>query len=421
MVLRDVFSNSNIHSIANKIVTNMNNKITNIEHVAEDEYYEASPSQKRMLVLNNLDKNCLDYNMPMVFKIKKGILDIVRLEDSINKIIRRHESLRTYFSYVDGVPVQLISNNKINIEVSHIKNDSLDNTICKLIKPFDLSKDLLFRVHYIYLNSKESYLFIDMHHVISDGISVNILFTELQQIYDGKISEEIIYQYKDYSNWYNKYKKTNDYLNKKNYWLDKFKTPPKNIVTELSYTEKDFNTNTTNNIVLSTILEKAIKEDINVFLKKNEITLYMYMLSVFNALIYRLTNCEDIPIGTPVSGRTLSEFENTIGLFVNTIVIRNKVNGELSFIELINEIKENVILGIESQEYAIDDLVNDLKLQRKVGENPLFDIMYLVEKVEINRLLIDGVEVVPYTFRDENLKFNINYSVIEYNDYIQLE
>lgn len=421
MSIADIFTNSYIPVMAQKIANYIHKETIIINRVEEDEYYEASPAQKRMLILNSLNNSRLDYNIPVVFKIKNGKLNVSYLEECINQILIRHEALRTFFGYVDGVPVQFISDNRLTIQKTYSQKEKLQNTINELIRPFDLMKDLLIRVHLIYLDSNEEYLFIDMHHIISDGVSIELLFNELQCVCSGEKLEKDIYQYKDYSDWYLKYIETEEYCKKKSYWLDIFKELPPNISFEnndiIQSTERDYEKSSTEFI----ILDEDIKNAINRFLQKNEITLYMYMLSVFNTLLYRLTQIEDIAIGTPVSGRTQSEFENTIGLFVNTIVLRSKLEGNQSFIDLLLQTKETVISGIENQEYGIDDLVSDLKLERNLESNQLFNTMYLVERVDKEKVVIGDVELEPHTYKDDNLKFDMNYTVIEYDDSIKLE
>lgn len=421
--LSDIFVGSTITSLAETIGNHLGNQMKTVTRVEKAKFYEASPAQKRMLVLNSLHGGSLEYNIPMVFKIMEGTINIELLEKSINQLVLRHEGLRTYFGYEDGMPVQYISEERINIPIIYDSSEDFNFFIHSLIEPFHMQKGPLFRVYIIHRNTREMFLFMDIHHIISDGVSIDIMMRELNQLYlNNDFNNDLtttIYQYKDYSNWYYEFMKTNCYDNQKSYWLNKFQTLPPIISFESEEIIED-------SLEIGSIVEYIqfdgdMADKINQYLNDHNITLYMYMLAAFNTLLYRLTRLEDIAIGTPVSGRTQSEFEQTIGLFVNTLVLRHNPKGNKSFLDFLNEVKENVITSIENQEYGIDDLVKDLKLERVMEGNPLFNIMFLVDRIQTREIRLGDVLLTPYEYQDDYLKFDMNVNVLEYMNYIKVE
>ncbi|WP_243129661.1 condensation domain-containing protein, partial [Clostridium sp. HBUAS56017] len=302
---------------------------TEIEKVEEREYYPLSSAQKRMYILHEANENELNYNVPNSM-ILIGELDKERLNETFKKLIIRHKSLRTSFEILDGEVVQKICEDfEFNIENYEVKDESeVEAIVSSFVRPFNLSEAPLIRVGLIKVEDTKHILMIDMHHIICDGVSMGIIIDEIGRIYQGEDLEELPIQYVDYAVWQNKNKEE---INKKqkNYWLERFlgEIPVLNFPTDyVRPAVQSFEGET-----LSFSLDKNIKQKLNKIAEENNATLYMVLLSIYNVLLHKYTGQEDIIIGSPVAGRTHGDLEKVVGMFVNTLAMRNKPTGEKTF------------------------------------------------------------------------------------------
>lgn len=409
----DIFLESRIQELAKKIQQSEKNEKVPVKKAEKAISYEASPAQKRMYVMYCLDPHSLDYNMPMLFKVVSGVLDKERLEGCIHTIVDRHEIFRTNFQNVNGILMQFIDDEKeIFIEEKNIELDVI-KAAEELIKPFDLDNGPLLRICKLY-SEKSEYLFIDMHHIISDGVSVQLLMNEIHNYWTDMSLEAVEYQYKDFSKWHNEYRKHEQYEEDKKYWLNQFASLPQEMILTERANEKEI-------VHKGEIcISQEQKHELDELIKKEQITPYMFYLAVLYSYLYHVTSLDNIAIGTPVSGRTRSEFESTIGLFVNTIVLNINIKKDMTFHSLIKEVKQLVINGMEHQEFGFDDLVDELKISRNAGKNPLFNMIYSYEKIKQDVINIGDVHLVPITLAEEKIKFHADVMVREYEKSVVL-
>ncbi|MBA4538757.1 amino acid adenylation domain-containing protein, partial [Bacillus aquiflavi] len=197
-------------------------KIYSIEKVEESKYYPLSSAQKRIYMLQSFNKYQTSYNMPKAMIIE-GPLDEKRIEAAFQKLLLRHEALRTSFKVSNGNPVQQINHDtSIEMNVVNLKDEKLSDLVSNFIRPFDLLNDQLIRLKLVKLK-KNKYLFlIDIHHIISDGYSINLMVNEFVQLYEGKELPELRFQYKDYAAWQNNLLKSERIEKQEQYWLNQF-------------------------------------------------------------------------------------------------------------------------------------------------------------------------------------------------------
>jgi amino acid adenylation domain-containing protein len=372
--IKNVFENPTIKELSQFIV-NARKDLENAEKIlkVEDrEYYPTSSAQKRIYFASSADGNdSILYNISGGLILEK-MPNIEKLNESFKKLINNNESLRTHFEIKDGELIQKIEKEvKFEIDVEIAKNSNIEEITKEFIRPFDLSKAPLMRVKLVSLNKGKAFLLIDMHHIISDGVSMSILTKEVSDIYNGKNVANKEIDYKDFSIWENNRK---DKLKKQEkYWVEQFKDsiPVLELPTEFSRPAiQSFEGNS-----ITKKLNKEVVKNINNICQKLNVTPYMLLISVYYIILSEYSATNDIIIGTPVACRKEEELLNIIGMFVNTLPLRNKIDQNETFYDFLNKVKENCLQAFENEEYQLDSLINKLNIQRNASRNSLFEIL----------------------------------------------
>ncbi|WP_434293864.1 condensation domain-containing protein, partial [Clostridium botulinum] len=412
--LKELFKSPTIKDLSKYIESAEENLYSKIEKVEEKEYYETSSAQKRMYMLQQFDKDSTAYNMPVVFKLE-GNVDKNKIEETFRKLTQRHETLRIYFQIYNEKIIQKIQNYKF--ELVKKENENIEDAINGFVRPFDLGKAPLFRAELLEDN-KKIYLLIDMHHIISDGVSMNILIKEFKDIYNGKNLEPLKFQYKDFAAWQNNFLKSDLMKKQEEYWLSRFsdEIPVLNIPTDYERPAiKSFDGDS-----ISFKVNEEITEKLRELAKETGSTIHMILLSAFNILLSKYSGQEDIIVGVPIAGRSNADLENIMGMFVNTLALRNKLEGDKKYIDFLNEVKENSLRAYENQSYQFETLIEKLNLKLDASRNPLFDVMLnSIDLFDKNEKFLDGLLIKSYNIKeisskvDFDLAFKENLKVIE--------
>lgn len=415
--LKEIFKNPYINRMSQYINKAKKSIYESIEPVVKKESYRLSSAQKRMYMLNQLSKETINYNVPTVMKIE-GIIKKERIEKVFKALIKRHEVLRTGFEMIDDEPIQRIYE-EVNFGIEYIesKEAEIDKKIQEFIRPFDLSKAPLLRLALVKLTENEHILLLDMHHIVTDAVSVGILVEEFMKLYKGDSLPKIKLQYKDYAVWQRKIQNETRIKKQEKYWLNKFKDdiPVLNIQT-------DYQRPIVQNFKgdeISFKIGKELTDKLKNMAKVNEATLYMVLLSAYNVLLYRYTGQEDIIVGSPIAGRSHDDTKNIIGMFVNTLAMRNNPMGNKTFEELLAAVKENALKAYENQDYQFEELVEKLNIRRNMGRNPIFDTMFMLQNVDIKEIEIEGLKITPWKYRTNTLKFDISLRASEIKEGIK--
>lgn len=420
LTFADIFKNSIIKSISSYIDLNINHVDSNmIKPIKKSDYYLTSSAQKRIYYSSSLaGKNSILYNLPGGIILDK-IPDIEKLEKCFNELIKRHESLRTYFDLVDGNVIQKIIDNidfKLNVSSANYKD--LDTCFKNFVKPFNLNNAPLFRAELVKFENDKCLLLFDMHHIISDGSSLKILINELCSLYDDETLENIHLTYKDFATWENDNLKNNYFDESKNYWISQFKDeiPLLNMPTNYPKpAEKSFK----GSKVYKTI-DSELTKKINEFAINNKVTPYMILLSAYYILLSKYTMQDDIVIGSPVVGRDNFEFSNIIGMFVNTLPLRMKIEANYSFDEFLKNVKDMCLNSFEHQTYPLDELVNNLDIARDTSRNPLFDVLFTYQNDGLSQLNLKDIKSQYYILDTKISKFDLSLEIIPNNDILNI-
>ncbi|MCR3759888.1 hypothetical protein KYB31_13010 [Clostridium felsineum] len=377
----------------------------------EREYYPLSSAQKRMYMLQELDKDSVAYNIPGVLCID-GLIEKNRLESALNELVIRHESFRTYFGIIQDEPVQYICKN-VNFSIKYYETDELeaDKIINKFIRPFNLSKAPLLRALLIKLNDKKYLLAFDMHHIISDGVSIGIFVNDLINIYKGEKVSKLEIQYKDFAIWQNDILKSESVKKQEKYWMNVFKKEIPELQLPFDYERTEFQSFDGDSIKIK--IDKELRQKLYSFLKKNNSTLFMVLISNLYIILSKCTGEEDIVIGTPIAGRLHEDLEKIIGMFVNTLALRNFPMGEKSFIQFFNEVKNNSLEAFQNETYQFDELVSKLNLNNDHNKNALFNVMFAMQNMRTPEIKVDDMILTPYNFQDKTSRVDFELEVSE--------
>ncbi|MCP4150678.1 MAG: amino acid adenylation domain-containing protein, partial [bacterium] len=413
--LAEIFKTPSVRGIANTIKGLTEDKYTFIETAEKKEYYILSSAQKRLYILQQMDLQGTAYNMPRFIALNSLIGDennTARLEETFRKLIRRHESLRTSFHMINENPVQVIHNN-VPFKIENYKPgaNELSPGQTGYSRPFDLTLAPLLRVAIVETTRTNRLLMLDMHHIITDGTSQDILTKEFFTLYEKRSLEPVTRRYRDYAEWQNTKSHKKLMQQQEEFWTNLFSGEIPALELPLDYPRpeiQEFEGET---------VEFRLSEEKTVTLKKiaaeNNATLYMTLLSMFSILLSKLGGREDVVIGTPTAGRRHAELENIIGMFVNTLPIRNYPEGENTYTGYLEKVKQRTLEAFENQEYQFEDLVDKVLVRRDTSRNPIFDVMFSQWNQRSAKAKRTDLESSAYHFETSTVQFDLSLNVAE--------
>lgn len=340
-----------------------------------------SPSQKRMWFLYELDKNDTSYNVCIFFKIK-GFINYDLLKNSINKVIARHDVLRTRFMYDKDDVYQIIEDgrnfnmNIIDVSNCENKDDEVEKFKTKeLNQAFNLEQGEVMRTSILLLEKDLSILGIAFHHIVIDGVSVSLFLAELKKTYDSlfsnlEISLDPSYQYSEYIKLLDKLEEDLPHKDHLQYWIDTFANAPRILHLPTDYPRSrglKFAGKTSTFRIPNTL-----KKQIMSLRKKIRTTSLPIFLAAFSILLNKYSNDEEINIGMPSGNRLINSFNSCIGLFVNTLAIKTLISKDDTFENLVSQIKQKINESLLHQETPFEQVVDNLNIERDVSRHPLF-------------------------------------------------
>jgi tyrocidine synthetase-3 len=345
----------------------------------------------------------------------EGEPDRHRMNETFSRLIDRHESLRTSFQVTKGQPIQKIQAwGTCSVSLQEISE------LSRFIRPFDLSLAPLLRVGLARLEDGRYLLMLDMHHIVTDGTSMDILVGEFLDIYGEEQKQDhnhIHIEYKDFCEWQKRLFDTPYLKSREEFWLEEFCDEIPILELPLDFPRpavRDFGGRS-----LRFDLDRKGTEALKVLAQEQSATLYMVLLAVINVLMAKLSGQEDIVIGTPVAGRRHVDLEKIIGMFVNTLALRNYPAAGKPFKVFLAEVKEKTLRAFENQDYPFENLVDKAAVHRDTGRSPLFDVMFTFQESEMDafRLPAEGIEtnglrIKPFVYEKKTAKFDLNTAVV---------
>lgn len=414
-----IFDKKTVQEIAKYIeeLQGLAEKETVIPTAQKAAAYPIAAVQKGLYLINELEGDSVLYNMPECFEIQ-GEIDELQLAQAYQKLVNRHESLRTTFKEKDGELMQYIADQlAVQMITLHIREKDVSTAYEDFITSFDLHQAPLMRLQLV-RTEQTNYLFLDMHHIISDGMSLAIAITDLIKLYNGETLTPLRIQYKDYSEWFSQ----KDLSSQKAYWVNQFKDnlPVLNMPLDFKRPKKQ----SFKGASLTQGLGGELSMAIETLAKTTQTTEYMVFLSGLMVTLSQYCRQEDIAIGTAISGRTNADLEPIIGMFVNTLVIRGHVDQTLTYQAFLNQIKDTALNAYENQEYPFEELVKEVCLERDLSRNPLFDVIFAFQNNETFKGQMQGATIKSHTdvkskIAKFDLTFNIDKTASEYELYLE--
>jgi aspartate racemase len=373
--------------------------------LAQDVYvFPVSHAQKRLWFFEQLEPGSSVYHVPIGLRLT-GNLREESLQASLRALVDRHESLRTTFGQEDGHPVQMVHP---ELELDTTVYDLADvpeadrvTQAMQLLKqeahrPFDLSNGPLFRVCLVRLQEREHLLLLNLHHIVADGWSVEILLQELTELYASSATgreatlPDVSLQYPDFAVWQAQGLQDETLAEQLAYWKKHLGTDaaPLQLPTDRPRGATQTYRGAHQTLRLSPDTIQRLQE----LSQQHGATLFMTMLAAFQALLYRYTGQEVIRVGTPVAGRNRAELEGIIGFFVNTLVMQNRLQGEMSVADLLGQVREVSVAAYSAQDVPFEKLVEELAPKRDLSRSPLFQVMFALRD-EPDQFTWPGVEV----------------------------
>jgi len=382
-------------------------------------------AQQRLWFFDQLEPGLSAYNLSAAVRLK-GPFNLAALEQSLNEIVQRHESLRTTFKKVEGRPTQVITPAlTIKLPVVDLRNlpaGERDIEVRRLVtaeaqRPFDLSKGPLIRGTVLRLADEEHVGLLTMHHIVSDGWSTGILVRELVALYVGFCAGRssplpaLPIQYADFAQWQRQWLRGEVLKTQVAYWKERLAGAPALIDLPADLPRPAVQTFRGAHQTL--VLPKSLKDGFKALGRQEGVTLFMAMLAAFKVLLYRYTSQDDLIVGTPVANRNRVETEGLIGFFVNALVLRTDLSGNPSFRELLQRVKQVCLGAYSHQDLPFDRLVEELHLQRDLSRNPLFQVMFALQNAPVRPLELPGLTLSPVEGDSETAHFDLTLQIVD--------
>src|SRR5215469_15297604 len=396
-----------------------------LKPVRRNQALPLSFAQQRLWFLDKLEPNNPLYNVPQVMRLK-GALDSAALERALNQVIARHESLRTTFPTVDGSSVQQIAQS-LRLALNQTDLTTLPEAVretearrlalAEISQPFNLDRGPLVRAVLIGCGQQDHVFVLNTHHIISDRWSMNRLWQEIVEAYEGQVSgrpltpARLAIQYADYSVWQREYLSGQILETQLSYWKQTLGGAPASLdlPTDRPWPARPSFRGSRQTV----ILPKQLSKELEALGRREGATLFMTLLAAFNVLLMRYCGQDDIVVGSPIAGRTRPELEKVIGFFVNTLVLRTRLEGNPSFRQLLGQVRETAMAAYAHQDVPFEKLVEELKPERDLSRNPLFQVMFVLQNVPLSASKLTGVEVSSFSLPGESSKFDLTLIALE--------
>ncbi|MCU0288692.1 MAG: condensation domain-containing protein, partial [Acidobacteria bacterium] len=418
--LTEIFRGPTIRELAARIRKSSDQEDFNaIPSVEKKEYYPLTSAMTRLYFEQQLDPESTAYNISSV-SILEGKVDRERFTGAFKEILKRHESLRTSFFLLDGQPVQKIHESEtVPFEVTYghlnISNTSLqlNEIIAPFLAPFDLPQPPLMRVGLFQTKETEHIFIININHIVADGTSIVITGREFIALYHNEKLPPLKLQYKDFSEWkYQQVSQGHDVmLKQEQFWLQQFSGEIPVLTLPYDYPRPA--RKSSEGDIIETVVSEAETQRLKSLATSENATLYILGLSLFNVLLMKLSGQEDIVVGSPNAGRMHVDLEPLIGMFVNTLPLRNYPRGNIHFKDFLQEVKERTLGVFANQDYSFDTLVSRLMVQRDPSRSPLADVFFAVQNMERPVLESPGLLMRPYEYGHFNSRFDMCFHVFE--------
>ena len=392
----------------------------------------ASFSQQSLWFLQQLDPTNVAYNISSAYRLE-GSLVISALEQSLNALVDRHETLRTTFTSQDGQALQVIkpayAQHIPMIDIRGLSDTMRDAHIEQLARqesqtPFDLATGPLLRARLLRVDEQSHVLLLTTHHIIFDGWSIDVLLRDLTSLYQARVQGEpallpaLPIQYADYALWQKQVLQGQVLQDHLTYWQQHLKGAPNlitlppdrprpTILTEAGAQQK---------MILPAPLYRALKT----LSQQEGVTLFMTLLATFQVVFMRSSGQTDLVLGVPVANRSRTEVEDLLGYFVNTLALRTDLSDNLSFHQLLMRVRDMTLQAFAHQDISFEQVIQSLQIERSASYTSLFQVMFSMQNAAPGALQTGGLSWGPIELASTSAKFDLTFEVQEREDGLQI-
>ncbi|GFE67456.1 non-ribosomal peptide synthetase [Chroococcus sp. FPU101] len=440
--LKDLFNSPTVVGLAQKIeLSQQKESITPILQINREQDLPLSFAQARLWFLAQLEPDNPFYNIAIPIRIQ-GKLQVDVLEQSFNKILQRHEILRTTFETRDGKPIQVIwPKVRFNLDIFESQEPIKELALKEAQHPFILDQSPLLRVKILRVSETEHILFLTLHHIIADGWSLGILVRELAALYQGKALEPLSLQYADFASWQREYLQGQKLATLLNYWKEQLHDAPSLL--ELPSDRPRSAIQSFRGARYKFKLSGQLTDALKTLSQKSGSTLFMVLLATFSTLLHRYTGSSDLVIGSPIANRNRSELEALIGFFVNTLPLRINSAGNPTFEELLQRVRQVSLDAYNHQDLPFERILEGLsaprpsgmpptgdgigdspagaactprdylQLERSLSYSPLFQVMFVLQNTPMEKIEVAGLTWTPLELENGTAKFDLTITLEE--------
>ncbi|MGH8672245.1 MAG: non-ribosomal peptide synthetase, partial [Burkholderiales bacterium] len=376
-------------------------------------------SQQRLWFLDQFELGGALYNVVHAWRLQ-GKLEVQALQNAVDTLVARHEALRTTFVSRNGVVSQVIAQT-LSIPVQRVEGveqarvEALLNEVAQ--RPFDLQAGPLLRVTLFHIDINHHTLLLVMHHIVSDGWSMGVLFRELSAFYEAFVAgspprlPDLPIQYADYAYWQRQWLQGAELGRQLEYWKQQLADAPQ--VLELPTDRRRLAAQSYRGARHAILLPRALAEALERLGRANGCTLYMTLLAAFYTLLYRYSGQSDMLVGTPIAGRNRTELEGLIGFFVNTLVLRGDLSGNPLFLELLGRVRHGALQAYSHSDLPFEKLVEELHPSRDLNRSPLIQVMFALQNTPAQAFNLAGLTAIPLEVSTDIAKFDLTLAITE--------
>ena len=393
--LHTLFENPTIAGLANVLTASMGSgRVQRIEPRKLSGPAPLSFAQEQLWFLDHLAPGSPVYNLGDIVDFH-GEYNAGAMRRAVKELVRRHEILRTEFSHIGGQPAQVVLPKMdlplAELDLSSLPEQEREREWTRVVreqgrKPFDLSRAPLLRVTMVHLTADEHRLLLTSHHILADEWSMEVFHQELRRLYDAFSAcrpsplPELPIQFADFACWQREWLQGEVLERQTSYWKKELAGAPS--ILELPTDKPRPATQSFRGATETFQLPRKRLEQLKTLGREQQATLFMILEAAFMALLHRYTGQDDIVVGTPISGRTRSETENLIGLFLNTVLLRAKFSDRQSFLSLVQQVRAHALGAYAHPDLPFERLVAELAPDRDLSRMPLFQVMFILHNSE---------------------------------------
>lgn len=406
-----LFENPTIEALAGWMDSNKKPGEVAITHDASGTEAPLSFAQRRFWFLDQYERDRSAYIHCSAFRLK-GPLDMAALRRALDRIVERHEVVRTTYHARGGVPYPSIEGPR-PVELEVVEVGSLDEAralaAAQSRQRFDFTRDLMIRLTLARLAPDDHVLLYTRHHIASDGWSAEVFVRELAALYEGAAIPDLHIQYSDYARWQKARYEAGAWDDQIEYWRETLRgsLPLLPLPTDRPRPPRQTFAGGQETFVLPPELTRPIEE----VARREHATLFMALAAAFKALLYRYSGATDILVGCPAAGRSHIETEPLLGLFLNTLVLRTDLSGAPAFRELLARERTTALGAYAHQELPFEKLVEALQPARSLSHSPLFQAFFQFRNLPFAALRFAGLECEPVEFDPGTAQFDLAVEV----------